>query len=426
MSRWGILTPLTRRGSALLWCGVGIATVAFLFGQRDLIRVGVFLIALPALSLFVMSRIRFKVSITRGVSQSRIPVNGSTETSLRLHNVARISSGLLLLEDAIPWELGRSQRVVVDRLQPNQWRDVSCTVYGTARGRYTVGPTSITLVDPFGLCRTTRNFSATDTVTVVPATIALPTTPLHGDWAGVGESRARAIASTGDDDVIPREYRIGDDLRRVHWKSTARSGELMVRREEQPWRNRVTLVIDCREDAHRGSGPDSSFEWTVTAAASVGQHLLERGFGVRIMDTFGTPFVSPGQASESLSGSESVGALLDLMATVECGHAGTAPTNHSLSPEAFSDGVLIALLGDLELKDAEAIAALRPRRGTALAFILDTSSWGGRSQIPDHAGQSRSAALFAVHGWRSAICGRDSDLADTWRSLSMGALAGAS
>ena len=426
MSRLNVLTPLTRRGKALLWSGVGIAGLALLFGQRDLVRVGVFLIALPLLSLFVMSRIQFKLSITRGVTTSRIPVNASTASALRLHNVARISSGLLLVEDAIPWQLGRSQRIVVDRLHPGQWRDVSCTLHGSARGRYTVGPTSITLVDPFGLCRTTREFSATDSVTVVPETINLPSTQLHGDWAGVGESRARAIASTGDDDVIPREYKIGDDLRRVHWKSTARSGELMVRREEQPWRNRVTLVLDCREAAHRGSGPDSSFEWAVTAAASMGKHLLERGFGVRIMNTYGKPLVSPAQVTEALSGTEAVGALLDLMATVDYDEDSTTRNNYTLSPEAFSDGVLIAILGDLELGDAEAIAALRPRRGTAMAIVLDPSSWSGRSQIPDDAGPSRSAALFTVHGWRSAICGRDSDLGDTWRSLTVGALAGVS
>jgi len=426
MERRQVLAPLTRRGHALLWSGTALAVVALLFGQRDLVRVGIFLVTLVLLSLVVMSRIKFRLSITRGVTSSRIPVNETTSSALRLHNVARISSGLLLVEDSIPWELGRSQRVVVDQLPPNQWREVSCTLYGTTRGRYTVGPTSITLVDPFGLCRTTRHFSATDTVTVVPTTIALPTMPLHGDWSGVGESRARAIASTGDDDVIPREYRIGDDLRRVHWKSTARSGELMVRREEQPWRNRVTIVLDTRDRAHRGSGPDSSFEWAVTATASMGKHLLERGFGVRIIDIFGTPLVSAAQATETLSGSEAVGALLDLLATAELDDGRTDIASQSLTPEAFSDGVLIAILGDVDLKDAETIAALRPRRGTAMAIILDTSTWAGRSQIPDDAGTSRSAALFNVHGWRTCICGIDSQLADSWRTLTVGALAGVS
>ncbi len=51
-----------------------------------------------------------------------------------------------------------------------------------------------------------------------------------------------------------REYRLGDDLRRVHWASTARTGDLMVRREEQPWQSRATVLLDTRRMAHAGIG----------------------------------------------------------------------------------------------------------------------------------------------------------------------------
>ncbi len=76
--------------------------------------------------------------------------------------------------------------------------------------------------------------------------------------------------------MIPRGYRYGDDLRRVHWRSTARYGELMVRREEQPQRARCTVLLDTRVVAYEGAGPDSAFEWAVSGAASVLVHMLER------------------------------------------------------------------------------------------------------------------------------------------------------
>ena len=80
-----------------------------------------------------------------------------------------------------------------------------------------------------------------------------------------------------------RAYRDGDDMRRVHWRATAHHGELMVRREEQPWQSRATLLLDTRTGAHAGQDPDSSLEYAVSAAASIGVHLADRGYAVRLV-----------------------------------------------------------------------------------------------------------------------------------------------
>ena len=111
--------------------------------------------------------------------------------------------------------------------------------------------------------------------------------PLAGEWTGSGESRSRSLASAGEDDAGTREYRQGDDLRRVHWRSTARLGQLMVRREEQPWQARCTVLLDTRSTAHGGEGPGSSFEWAVSAAASVAVHLVRHGYFVRLVTDTG-------------------------------------------------------------------------------------------------------------------------------------------
>ena len=111
----------------------------------------------------------------------------------------------------------------------------------------------------------------------------LPLVHLSGDWSGTGDNRPRAFAAAGTEDVTVREYRMGDDLRRIHWRSTARTDELMVRREEQPYQSRATVMIDTRDNAHRGSGPASSFEFAVSAAASIGSHLAGQGFTLRLL-----------------------------------------------------------------------------------------------------------------------------------------------
>ena len=82
----------------------------------------------------------------------------------------------------------------------------------------------------------------------------------RGAAAGPGP-RTRPARTTSS----PAPYRDGDELRRVHWRSTARHGELMVRREEQRWRNRAVLLLDTRARAHSGTGAGSSFEFAVSA-----------------------------------------------------------------------------------------------------------------------------------------------------------------
>jgi uncharacterized protein (DUF58 family) len=354
-----------------------------------------------------------------------VSVDQPATSVVRVENVSRLASGLLLVEDDVPWQLGRSQRFVIDRLEPSGRRDVRYELRGALRGRYTVGPVSVQLVDPFGFCRATRRFTTTDVLTVVPATVPLPGIPLGGDWSGLGEARSRAVASAGEDDVIPREYRHGDELRRVHWKSTARAGELMVRREEHPWRTRATIFLDTRAVAHRGDGPASSFEWSVSAAASIACHLALRGYAVRVVDADGE-WLRPGTTgNETMSGPEAEGPLLDVFATVGLTEGREPAVRDPQARARVRDGLLVAVLGDLEGNQAETIAALRHGNASALALVLDTSAWASRSGAPDDGRTTRAAALLASAGWRVTVCGPQTDLGEAWQTLARRGTVGA-
>jgi len=401
----------------MLALGVVGLVVSLFLGQRDLLRFGVLLVVLPLLSAALVSRTRYKLASARGMRPTRVAVDQPATSVVRIENVSRLPSGLLLVEDAVPWQLGRAQRFVVDRLEPGGRRDVRYELRSPLRGRYTVGPVSVQLVDPFGLCRTTRQFATTDLLTVVPSTVALPAIPLGGDWSGLGEARARAVASAGEDDVIPREYRHGDELRRVHWKSTARSGELMVRREEQPWRTRATVFLDTRAVAHRGDGPSGSFEWAVSAAASIACHLARRGYSVRLLDADGSPLTTGIAAEDGISGPEAEGPLLDSLALVGLTEGASLGVGDSRSRSRVRDGLLVAILGDLDVGPAESVAALRHGNSSALALVLDTSGWASRATAPEDGRTTRTAALLTAAGWRVAVCGPTTDLPETWRTL---------
>ena len=118
-----------------------------------------------------------------------------------------------------------------------------------------------------------------DTLTVTPASWRCRAAGSAGAWTRRRrQPRPRASRRPGEDDVAPREYRHGDDLRRVHWRSTARRGELMVRREEQPWQSRGDAAPRHPARARTGAtGPAGSFEQAVSAAASIGVHLCRAG-----------------------------------------------------------------------------------------------------------------------------------------------------
>jgi uncharacterized protein (DUF58 family) len=376
------LAGLTTRGRSFVAAGMAAAVCSYVLGQSDLLRVGLLLAVLPLVCVAVLYRTRYRVAGSRRLAPSRVPAMSEARVHLRVDNVSRVPTGLLMLQDRVPYVLGPRPRFVLDRVEPGGHREVSYRVRSDLRGRYPLGPLQLRLTDPFGMCELTRSFSAFDTLTVVPKVEALPAVRLAGESSGYGESRTRALALAGDDDVIPRGYRHGDDLRRVHWRSTARYGELMVRREEQPNRARCTVLLDTRQLAYFGSGPDSAFEWAVSGAASVATHMLERGFAVRLLTDNGTTVPGPdGAGGFSGDSGDMAGVLLDTLAVVE----NSTGEELSAAYEALrsgTEGLLVAFLGDLDLQDAASIGRMRQRAGGAVAFVLDSDAWLAREPAP--------------------------------------------
>jgi uncharacterized protein (DUF58 family) len=402
---------LTTRGRCFLGAGGTSALCALLFGQRDLLRIAVLVVALPLVSAVVVSRTRYRIASSRRLEPARAPVGSDARVVLRLENVSRLPTGLLLLEDRIPYVLGARPRFVLDRVEPRGTRDVAYALRSEARGRYLLGPLSIRLTDPFGMCELVRSFTSTDPFVVTPVVEKLPALPLGGDWAGSGESKARSIASAGEDDVVTREYRRGDDLRRIHWRSTAHKGELMVRREEQPWESRGLLLLDTRVQAHRGDGPASSFEVAVSAAASLGVHLGRQGFALDLVTDAGRRLV----ASASDQRGEQEDSLLDSLAVIE------PSTNRSLQLagpvlRAAGEGLTVAVLGALSVDEAAELVRYRHGAGSVLAVALDVDSWrtGAARERSAGADQSGPVAVLRGAGWRVVTLGAGQRLADVW------------
>ena len=410
---------LTTRGRSFVAAGIAVMLAAAVTSQKDLLRVSILVLALPLISAIVVARTRYRLSSRRRLASGRTAAGQETSVTLRLDNISRLPTGLMLVEDRVPYVLGSRPRFVLDRVEPRGRREVTYTVRSDVRGRYELGPLAIRLTDPFGMCELQRSFSARDTLVVTPHVQRLPTVPLAGEWTGSGESRARSLASSGEDDAGVREYRQGDDLRRVHWRSTARLGQLMVRREEQPWQARCTVLLDTRGTAHGGEGPGSSFEWAVSAAASVAIHLVQHGYFVRLVTDTGAQ-VGGGELAIDGRGADVEGAILDSLAVIDTSSNASLRDAGASLRRGGGDGLLVAVLGSLAPEEARLLSRLRHGSTSAVAVLLDAQSWGSPSRRGGPAASTAggSATLLRAAGWRVLPARAGDSLPELWRDAS--------
>ncbi|MFH9085959.1 MULTISPECIES: DUF58 domain-containing protein [unclassified Streptomyces] len=413
------LAGLTTRGRSFLAAGIAAAICSFVLGLSELLRVGLLLAVLPLICAAVLYRTRYRVAANRRLAPARVPAGSEARVHLRMDNVSRLPTGLLMLQDRVPYVLGPRPRFVLDRVEPGGRREVSYRVRSDLRGRYPLGPLQLRLTDPFGMCELTRSFSTYDTLTVIPRVEPLSPVRFGGEAKGYGDGRQRSLALAGEDDVIPRGYRYGDDLRRVHWRSTARYGELMVRREEQPRRSRCTVLLDTRGGAYEGAGPDSAFEWAVSGAASVLVHMLERGFSVRLLTDSGSAV--PGEGADGFAGTgqetaDAAGLMMDTLAVID--HSdGTGLSRAYDVLRGGNEGLLIAFLGDLDEEQATTVAKMSRRSGGAVAFVLDPDTWTREATDVPRPGDRHEERLRMLReaGWTALSVPRGASADELWR-----------
>jgi uncharacterized protein (DUF58 family) len=406
------LRGLTLRGRAFIAAGFTALVCALFLGHDELVRVAALLLALPLVTAFFLGRSRYRLGLVRTMSPTQVSAGQQARVQLGLSNDGRTPTGTLLLEDHIPYVLGTRPRFVIDRMGPKWQRQVEYQIRSDVRGRFTVGPMRVRLSDPFGLVEMDRTFQSRSTFVVTPRVVALPLVPLSGVWTGSGDNRPRAFASGSAEDVTVREYRRGDDLRRVHWRSSAHAGELMVRREEQPWQSRATLFIDNRVFAHRGMGAASSFEHAVSVAASVAVHLVQRGFSIRLVTAGGDEHASTWH--EHGTATAETGPLLESLAVL--GNVDQPRLDPRWLSEGGHSGLMIAVLGDLGDQDIPSLNRMRHHASSAMAIVLDVPAWD-RHVSPESATTAERTAWLGANGWRAVAAGPQAPLASIWQEL---------
>jgi uncharacterized protein (DUF58 family) len=406
---------LTRRGRSFVVVGLVALLVAMLAGQRDVMRLALLLLALPVVAAVLVSRARLRLSCERSVQPAQVTLGSPMRGRITLGQDGRLPAGILMLEDEVPRELGPRPRFLVDKADLSWRREVEYPMLGRVRGRFSTGPLRVRTTDPFGLVQLDRQFVATSDVMVTPQVFPLPPLRANGGGGSTGEARPHRIGIVGQDDALVREYRRGDEVRRIHWRSTAHRGELMVRREEQAWDPSARVLLDSRAAAHAGLGLQSSLEWAVSAAASVALHFLDEGFSVEIFEADGPLHVTGSMGQHSSASAELViSRLTDLKPRV-------TSTLHYAVESAVEDRpgqLVVAVLGRLDAADANSLLRLQRNRAQGLALVLDVDSFADVPAGPRQRAEHELAVrILRDNQWKVVDVTRGMSVPEAWVAL---------
>lgn len=402
------------RGLVVLFGALAAAGIGRLLGVSELYVLAgsaglLVLLALVAVRLFSSS-----VAVRREVAVTRLLPGQRSDVRLFLRGLTRLPAPMLLLADACDETLAADPRFIVTGLRRGAQTELSYTLTGSRRGRRTVGPLTVRVRDPFGLAERARRFRGTDEVIVFPPVEALDAGTASGAHGSSGSNDVRRLWSRGDEFHSMREYVRGDDLRHVHWPSTARRQQLMVRQQELPQQASATILLDTRADAHLGEGAASTFEKAVSVAASVLWHLAGRGYDVRLVTTArgseaGTRATGPDRGWEVL--------LEELAVAVPSRKASLGVALGQVSA-AGGEGLLVAVLapplsdGVSASPETAALFAAGRRYTSRIAVVVDDE---GRRITADRA--DVLARLLATRGWRTTTLDVAAPLAPAWRAL---------
>jgi uncharacterized protein (DUF58 family) len=405
---------LTTRGHAFGAAGLTLLVGGLILGFTDITRVGVLLAALPLLAGLSARRNGNALTVTRTIHPARLVVDQTARVTVVLQNTSRRSTRLQLAEESMHYLLGDRPRFVLPSLVPGDIREVDYQIRTQVRGRYRLGPLTLRRRDPYGLATVAAPLPGCTDILVLPRIEVLGTGRPRAGGFGMEGAIPHMVALHGEDDVAVRSYRDGDDLRRIHWPATAHRSELMVRQEDRPARRRAVIILDSRTAGHQGAGTLGSFEWAVTAAASIAVHLSQRRYAIHLVTSETTTDSTAAQTVE----------LDDALASLAMAQQGTSrqldEVLHWAHPLTSAGGLVVAIVTDHDEALLRRIAALRQPEGTGLLFLIDSSSFTrpGSGEPGDPSRARALAGLVAAAGWSTSVVSSGMTVAQAWDASS--------
>jgi uncharacterized protein (DUF58 family) len=265
----------TARGWQALFFGALSFFLARLIGTTQLYQLAYALAGLLLVALVLGLFLSRGLGYTRRILASRCVAGRPSHVGLVVSNASKTRSPDVGVVDHLP----RRRLLEMPPVEGPGERTTQQPILFPRRGLYELGPAEIWTTDPFRLLRFVRKFEIRPRVVVYPEVFELAGFPVRGREAGA----QGALASQGDEFSSLREYRQGDDRRHIHWKSVARTGELVVKEFSHNAPQRHAVVLDLHRAGHRV--PEAEVEDAVSAAGSVLLHLTRDGLPFRLLCT---------------------------------------------------------------------------------------------------------------------------------------------
>ncbi len=394
--RNGATPTLTPAGISVVCGAIALGVLGWALGYLALTVIAAATIAgVVAGALATMAVPRLDVE--RVIEPPRVergrPALGLVSVSNGARRRSRPCSAVELIARATSGESGPSADETVDidipALAGGRSVAVPYQLPTSRRGAMTVGPLAIVRRDPFGLWQARRPVGDTVTLFVQPRIHPLDPRP-----AGRTRHLEGPISETAPRGTMTfhslREYTAGDDIRRVHWRSTARTGTLMVREHVDNSLPSTVVVLDTRSERYEGD----TFEEAVDVAASIVAASQRRGFPVRLLTTAGEVLVSrAGQRGQN---------LFDFLTAVETRNGDTLRRATTEVLRGRDHDAIAVVGGDLDSADLAEVTTMTRRFATSALVTLRSTADTSALRWTDGTHLDGATAVAALAHWRSA------------------------
>lgn len=352
---------LTRSGLAVAIVAVSCFVLGRVFGTLELYLLGAIAALALAFALLLTSSTRLSIAISRTATPVRLRVGTPSRIDLRLANQARRSTPVLRLRDDV--EGARAATLMLAPIAPGSEASVAYRLPTRQRGHLTVGPLDLTFEDPFGLARSVVRASRAITLTVHAELIELDALrAVAGRDPTADQQKRRTLAAGGDEFFALRPYVNGDELRRVHWRATARTGELVVKQEERPRTGRVTVLLDRQ----RLSYTEQGFERAVSGALSALHAAWKSDDALRFATSGSSGFADIRSRGE-------LDAIDEQLALIKAADQSSLIASIDELGRVGHGGTLVVITGRANTDLSRAVDGARRWFGTILTVVCDES-----------------------------------------------------